>query len=968
MAGFFVSCAVLWGCVYPDVNLTRYNLDGGDGEGGFTVRFSLSVEGVPEAEEAGASAAFAGSSSRSVLPGSFTSPGAYKISARVLGTAEGTAKVAYIQASGRTATGAISIPSVAPLTVDVDAYSSWDDTSAPPLPADRILQKEINFSESEVASGALPIKLNPLADKIANAVGTISLKLAWPADLDIDSSIAGNQGILKVTSVLYTFSPGSPDVEVSGSTQTITAFSSESIESISCKTATVTYSGLLVGVYKLRLTFYRDGNLPIGNFTEAVTVWPNHTANRWIDAAGDSHNVRFFRQEEFYRAAAAVSGIAVKKNNGSELPAADITTDGSSRGIKVSLSAGDTLQFKIAYDAFGAPPSGKSLKWVKSFANGDTSGADHAASFTYAYEGGSYVSNGSITVPTVTGGLNHYRIDICILAPDRITDKTYSFTFGPITLGVTPPSYYVTLAGAIEAATSATPASPDIITVLEDIPAANNTNIYSGKYIKICSDGTPRTIKRTSANASEIFTVAGQLTLENIIVDGGAVWTGAGTPPSPAAGAANNTGAGGIYSSAGTLIRVEGSGKLTLLDGAILQNNCISNDSAGDGGALRLTSSSAELIINGAGAEIRYNKGLTVGGAIHAKVGSQVTFYNGSIHNNFAASNGGGVYISGGSTLTMQGGIIQDNAVGTGSGSGVYLEDGTFNISGNAVVNANNDVYLASGRYITIGSNLTTPLPDYVAVIKPHTYGTQQVLSGTGTLIPDNHQRFGVTPSGTTSYSVNNAGNLEPRTRNVYWLGADVTNTSTGEIAGDSGAFVVPVGKTATVFLVGGGGSGASCNSGNIMGGGQGGQTFSQTSLGSGVYSWSIGQGAAHPMWSGPGTSGNAGGATNFGSVSAAGGAGGVAGKSTLSDGANGTSCPIPLPAEWSYDGNLLSAAFYGAGGGDGKAGDYKNGGTTGGGNASQADARFYGAGGAGRAYANASGAGHKGVIFVKLD
>ena len=74
-------CAMLWGCVYPAGELTRDDLtvEKGEGDGGFTVRFSLLVEGMPDAA-AGAHAAFAGLPSLSVLPGSFT-PAVYKVSA-----------------------------------------------------------------------------------------------------------------------------------------------------------------------------------------------------------------------------------------------------------------------------------------------------------------------------------------------------------------------------------------------------------------------------------------------------------------------------------------------------------------------------------------------------------------------------------------------------------------------------------------------------------------------------------------------------------------------------------------------------------------------------------------------------------------------------------------------------------------------------------------------------------------------
>jgi hypothetical protein len=307
----------------------------------------------------------------------------------------------------------------------------------------------------------------------------------------------------------------------------------------------------------------------------------------------------------------------------------------------------------------------------------------------------------------------------------------------------------------------------------------------------------------------------------------------------------------------------------------------------------------------------------------------------------------------------------------------VYLVNGTFNISGNAVVNANNDVYLASGRTIAINGTLTAPLPDYVAVIKPQAYDNSVVLSGSNTDVNAMHNRFGVVPNGSTSWTVNSSGNLANETVTVWWLGADATNTSTGKISGDSGTFVVPVGKTATGFMVGGGGGGASNNTEIWSRGGAGGEVVTIPSVSAGNYSYTIGAGGNGQAWTGPAA--QQGSNTNFGSNTAFGGASGSSLPNAQPSGVDGTACPFATNLTgFTYSSQTLTntSLKYGAAGGSKQGGPeiVTSPGDTGGGAAAGGDGNtagsgsFYGAGGGGAQGAANGGAGHKGVIFVKLE
>ncbi|MBR5167912.1 MAG: leucine-rich repeat protein [Salinivirgaceae bacterium] len=146
-----------------------------------------------------------------------------------------------------------------------------------------------------------------------------------------------------------------------------------------------------------------------------------------------------------------------------------------------------------------------------------------------------------------------------------------------------------------------------------------------------------------------------------------------------------------------------------------------------------------------------YNNGNRSG--IYCQMG-EVIMASGTI-----AYNSGGVYVSEEGVFTMSGGTI------TGNGHGVYLDKfdnnyGTFKMSGEAHVAADNDVWLSEpgSNFITIAGKLTGETP--AAIITPATYNaTSQVLqlakeggSDITTVKLDTlGNRFAVTPQ-TTDY------------------------------------------------------------------------------------------------------------------------------------------------------------------------------------------------------------------------
>lgn len=183
-------------------------------------------------------------------------------------------------------------------------------------------------------------------------------------------------------------------------------------------------------------------------------------------------------------------------------------------------------------------------------------------------------------------------------------------------------------------------------------------------------------IRGTGFN-NEIFAVGSDdsLTLEEVILDGGAVWSGA--EDAVLGRGTTNTG----ITSVSPLIdagyqRVAG-GHVTLNAGVILQNNACSD--SGSGGAITV-GEDGSLVINGA---IIRNNAKTAGqaGAIKAYAGAQITMNSGEISGNNAYTHGGAIQIFGNDStdreyavFTMNGGTIRNNKAG-GVGGAVAVSN-----------------------------------------------------------------------------------------------------------------------------------------------------------------------------------------------------------------------------------------------------------------------------------------------------
>ena len=142
----------------------------------------------------------------------------------------------------------------------------------------------------------------------------------------------------------------------------------------------------------------------------------------------------------------------------------------------------------------------------------------------------------------------------------------------------------------------------------------------------------------------------------------------------------------------------------------------ISGNKAAEGGAVEVLD--ANCTFNLSGGKIINNSSSGDGGAIYLnQEPSVLNMTGGEISGNTATGNGGGVYIyRSGSVCNLSNGTISGNKA-NGSGGGIYISpknSGKLNISGSPVVKGNtvsdkaNNVYLPSGKTLTISGAMSS--------------------------------------------------------------------------------------------------------------------------------------------------------------------------------------------------------------------------------------------------------------------
>ena len=315
------------------------------------------------------------------------------------------------------------------------------------------------------------------------------------------------------------------------------------------------------------------------------------------------------------------------------------------------------------------------------------------------------------------------------------------------------------------------------------------TAIASPKATSLSIEGmTGNTTDILDGNAGgSVLKISGDtpILLKNIQITGG---TGSGTSGT------SGTYGGGFYISGATVKLSDGvliTGNSVTANGGGIYNNgtLVMNGGTVSGNQTQQQSGGGIFVDeNGSvtisdGAKIIGNTSAQSGGGIFSK--GVLTMTGGEISGNATGSghNGGGVCVhnsSGTSTFTMSGGIISTNTSTNGNGVAV-LNNGTFTMSGSANVVSDNDVYLMSGRYITVAGFLSATAP--VATITPENYaeGTQilSLSTDSSATLAQEYNKFGVVQKlDGTEWGINSEGKLQKQKTLNPSDSADITDPS----------------------------------------------------------------------------------------------------------------------------------------------------------------------------------------------
>ncbi len=265
------------------------------------------------------------------------------------------------------------------------------------------------------------------------------------------------------------------------------------------------------------------------------------------------------------------------------------------------------------------------------------------------------------------------------------------------------------------------------------------------------SSNTARDVGGIQADNGNLTVKGCTLTNNKAAGFGGGIYVTGGTFTMENCTLTGNQGDGGVY--------VEGNGtSFTMNGGKITQCKAdVTSPSSteGRGGGIYIygdnASSPINITIKGT-AEISHNEstcqGTASGGGIYGGSNSIITVSeNATIKNNKAKGFGGGVYIE--DTFKFTGGTITENTASVGAGIFSEKTSTKLEMSGNARVTNDNDIYLYNNSVITItGGALTGTAPVARITVPNNKYlpGTQVLTAASGVTLANRTYKFAVTP------------------------------------------------------------------------------------------------------------------------------------------------------------------------------------------------------------------------------
>ncbi len=331
----------------------------------------------------------------------------------------------------------------------------------------------------------------------------------------------------------------------------------------------------------------------------------------------------------------------------------------------------------------------------------------------------------------------------------------------------------------------------------------NNGSAGGGLYLTsgtfILNDGTIANNTATGNGGGALITEYGLFEMNGGEISGNTAVNGGGVHVENGGELIINDGAisgneavngGGIYNNGGTVQMNDGiiSGNIAVYDGTQLSDNTKNGDGAGimlaNGGSFTMN-----------GGVITANKADTLGGGVYSHTAANTVIITGGVISANTASYGGGVYVNDG-TFEMSGGEITDNNA-TESGGGLRAYASTITLTGGKISNNTSagfggGVYLAGNEVVfnmtggEISGNSTESDGGGVYIYTKSTMnlsggkitGNRAAVNGGGIYV-SNVEGATLNVSGSPIVSGNTANGVE---NNIY-LAADQVITVTGMLA-----------------------------------------------------------------------------------------------------------------------------------------------------------------------------------------
>ncbi|MBR3847824.1 MAG: hypothetical protein IKM21_00860 [Oscillospiraceae bacterium] len=250
------------------------------------------------------------------------------------------------------------------------------------------------------------------------------------------------------------------------------------------------------------------------------------------------------------------------------------------------------------------------------------------------------------------------------------------------------------------------------VTLTEDVGIDAPINISSDLTI----NGNGSVLERADDYTGVMFNVTNgaDLTLNDIVLDGGAIWNSGSTLSLRSSNVLTNTGA----TATGSLVVVPAGSTVTLGSDVVIMNNDgasavnnsgtliidgaeITNNRAAGGGAVW---NAGTLIINSGKIN---NNHADIGGAIRMTTGKTLIMNGGEMNHNTAATTGGAIYGYTRENCTFNGGEMAYNTAGTAGGaiwSGTYAP---YTIAGDFEMHDNSDAQLGGAIRFSDHASLT---------------------------------------------------------------------------------------------------------------------------------------------------------------------------------------------------------------------------------------------------------------------